>query len=647
VATLLLRLVTGLVRAQRLVNGAVLHDGRLTSSACAAPVTVGWFRPRVILPAAWPNWAQGKLEAVLIHEGEHARRRDPLLQGLSLLNRAVFWFHPAAWWLDCHLSALAEQACDDVVLSRGFCANDYSEYLIDMARSVTRAGARVNLTGVAMPGSSLPRRILRIMEQAPVVRVSRTRMTLAAFLCAFSCAAFAASTLDHARPSVLMMTSEQVAAGTPALTAESLVIRTSTEKTAPRGEGIVWKNATLGLLLVSAYQLPESQFVGLPDWADSEYFDVVNSAKTKLDGEYTVFLTQSLLADRFRLAMHDETRQLPYYELVMVAPGKLGPNLHVPMYECDSDAPMGTPASMACGSVSLRRTERTLIYTVNSLTIQQLLSTVAGFGSNEKLDPWGYNRNIDRPVIDHTGLTSKFDLTLEFAPDWPGFEKASGPAAPLSLSKALEDQLGLRLVPRTGPVGIVVVDHVEMPTMDQTPQVGAPSASAPQPFVESIIFEGNRRISSQELASRIFTRPGDPYYDQGLRHDSMALWNSKLFENVDLEVQDSSEHANSKIVIFHLRERPTISFLDYRGIKSVSKSDILDRFRREQLDLVVESLVDRTKVRRAETVIQELLAERGHPNAVVKGGVETIPATNSVRLIFNVDEGATADSPRN
>lgn len=73
----------------------------------------------VILPEHWRQWPQAQLDAVLTHEHEHARRRDPLVQWLALLNRALFWFHPVAWWLERHLSALAEEACDNVVLERG------------------------------------------------------------------------------------------------------------------------------------------------------------------------------------------------------------------------------------------------------------------------------------------------------------------------------------------------------------------------------------------------------------------------------------------------------------------------------------------------------------------------------------------------
>src|SRR6202035_5791555 len=109
------------------------------------------------------------------------------------------WFHPVAWWLERHLSALAEEACDNVVLARGHHPREYAEYLVDMARSVTRSGARLNIAGMAMPGGSLPRRIRQILECGSVPRISRRRLASVGVACAITCTAFAAGTLDHAR----------------------------------------------------------------------------------------------------------------------------------------------------------------------------------------------------------------------------------------------------------------------------------------------------------------------------------------------------------------------------------------------------------------------------------------------------------------
>jgi TonB family protein len=196
---LLARLAIGTVRAHRLVRRAANREGRLTSDACAAPVTVGWLNPTVILPEHWPRWPQAQLNAVLTHEDEHARRRDPLVQWLALLNRAVFWFHPLAWWLERRLSALAEEACDAAVLARGHDPFQYSEYLLEMARVVRQTGARVNVVGMAMPGAFLPQRIRRILEGGPAQRISRVRIVCVAVACAVVSTVFTAGAVDYAQ----------------------------------------------------------------------------------------------------------------------------------------------------------------------------------------------------------------------------------------------------------------------------------------------------------------------------------------------------------------------------------------------------------------------------------------------------------------
>lgn len=192
------RLVTGTVRARMLVWRADGLDGRLTSDACAAPITVGALKPVVILPDGWKQWSQAQLDAVLAHESEHATRRDPLVQWLALFNRAVFWFHPLAWWLSRRLSALAEEACDDAVLAGGHDPMEYTECLLGLARSVRESGARISAVGMAMPGAYLPQRIRRIVEGVPMQRVSRVRMISIAVVCAAVSIVFTTCAIGYA-----------------------------------------------------------------------------------------------------------------------------------------------------------------------------------------------------------------------------------------------------------------------------------------------------------------------------------------------------------------------------------------------------------------------------------------------------------------
>jgi hypothetical protein len=193
---LLTRLALGSVHARRLVRAAIQRDGRLISVSCAAPITVGWLRPAVILPESSRQWTGGRIEAAMAHEAEHARHRDPLVQWLALLNRAVFWFHPLAWWLERHLAALAEEACDDAVLARGHDPRQYSEFLLDLANSVMRSGQRVNALGMTMPGHFLARRIPYILAQARPARISTLRIACAGAICLCASGLFAAVTLE-------------------------------------------------------------------------------------------------------------------------------------------------------------------------------------------------------------------------------------------------------------------------------------------------------------------------------------------------------------------------------------------------------------------------------------------------------------------
>ena len=152
-------------------------------------------------------------------------------------------------------------------------------------------------------------------------------------------------------------------------------------------------------------------------------------------------------------------------------------------------------------------------------------------------------------------------------------------------------------------------------------------------------FEGNRRIRSDTLRARIFTKDGDPYNADELNRDFQALWNTGYFENITLTVEDDPRDPTVKIVTFHLQERPTIRRINYKGNKSVSESDILDRFKDRKVGLSVESQFDPTKIKKAEVVIKELLAEHGRQYATVKATYEKVAASNAVVLTFNIVEG--------
>jgi hypothetical protein len=131
-------------------------------------VTLGLWAPVVILPPDWTEWDEAEFAAVLAHEEEHVRRRDPLVAFITLINRAVFWFHPLSWWLRREISALSEQACDAAVVSRGHDKDHYAAILLRFARASAVTGGRIAPFGTTMPGAGLTRRLRMLETSSPL-----------------------------------------------------------------------------------------------------------------------------------------------------------------------------------------------------------------------------------------------------------------------------------------------------------------------------------------------------------------------------------------------------------------------------------------------------------------------------------------------
>ena len=153
--------------------------------------------------------------------------------------------------------------------------------------------------------------------------------------------------------------------------------------------------------------------------------------------------------------------------------------------------------------------------------------------------------------------------------------------------------------------------------------------------IYSIRVIGERRIPRETILARMFTHSGDTYDPVSIERDFNSLWNTGYFEDLRIEREDSEKGI---ILNVFVRERPTIREINYKGNSSVSTSDILDRFKKEKVGLSVEGQYDPTKIKRAETVLKELLAEHGHQFATVKTDVKTIPP-QSVQINFSIKEG--------
>ncbi len=184
----LVRLAFGYLFTRRLVRAAARieqpgDDALFESTWITVPMTVGWRRPKILLPADWRDWDVAKLDAVLAHERTHIRRADWAIALLAGINRSIFWFHPLAWWLERRLGILAEQACDDAALLLINSREPYAQALLDMAAAVKTGQGRLVWEAMAMAkANEVRKRIERILDETRQIPRGLTRLRWAGLL---------------------------------------------------------------------------------------------------------------------------------------------------------------------------------------------------------------------------------------------------------------------------------------------------------------------------------------------------------------------------------------------------------------------------------------------------------------------------------
>lgn len=237
-------------------------------------------------------------------------------------------------------------------------------------------------------------------------------------------------------------------------------------------------NMPLRELVRFAFAVQDFQLDGLPAWAANERYDITAKAANDLPPALPgatnpmVQMFRSLLIERFKLATHNETRDMPIYALVRLRPDRLGPRLEQSTLDCQAIITAAQAAARAGGpaptppppdekgrpSCGIRGGFGTL--TGNGFPIGQLVNTLSQL--------------VKRTVVDRTGLTGVWAFDLKFAMDPaqlpfappPGERPpAPDPDSP-SIFAAVEEQLGLKLESTRGPVDMVIVDRLERPTVD-------------------------------------------------------------------------------------------------------------------------------------------------------------------------------------
>lgn len=216
------------------------------------------------------------------------------------------------------------------------------------------------------------------------------------------------------------------------------------------------QNVWLRFLIQWAWNVKDFQISGGPGWAGSDRYDI-NATKGATAGlEQTRLMLQSLLEDRFQLKLHRESKESQVYALMPAKSGmKLRPSSEGSCIPRSQAAGQATDPKKLCGHVewSRRSVEGT------SISMEELITTLSQI--------------LQRPVLDKTGFTSRFDAHAEWTADQstpglvaPGLPPDAASTDPngKSIFTALQEQLGLRLESTKGPVEFLVIDHLERPS---------------------------------------------------------------------------------------------------------------------------------------------------------------------------------------
>ena len=428
----------------------------LLSPSSLEPGVFGIFRPALLWPISISEHLDDShLDAVLAHELCHVKRQDNLAAALHMLVESVFWFHPLVWWLGARLMEERERACDEAVIELGNGRHVYAESILKVCEFCLSSPVTC-VSGVT--GSDLKRRMVHIMTDRTVRKLSFTRRLL---LWTAACLALIVPVVYGLFNPISGRADSEVG-GAPKYV--NVSIKPHPQETNGAGKTKVMmslmdtsftaEGVSPQTLIQLAYRIQDTQIVEAPQWLSSAKFDI-NAKMDKTTADQLQKLPenqqsaiggqmlQGLLADQFKLKVHQEARDLPVYELSVMEGGsklrKTADDNHGFMrFDMGGLRSDGTPLHLLAEQLSMR---------------------------------------VGRTVVDKTGLTGNYAYTLHWTPDadeqarihrgdpFPGGLSSSNSSAPPLLT-ALQEQLGLTLQPSTDRVQVLVIDHIEQPQRD-------------------------------------------------------------------------------------------------------------------------------------------------------------------------------------
>jgi bla regulator protein BlaR1 len=423
----------------------------MSSPALLEPGVFGVLRPVLLLPEGIAERLMPEqLKAIVAHELCHVRYHDNLAAAVHMLAEALFWFHPLVWWIGKRLVDERERGCDEEVLRLGNEPSVYASGILKVCELYLESPFAC-VAGIA--GSNLRKRIRGIMLHRNAHKLDSGRKLLLAV----------AGTVAVAGPLVIgVLNAPQIRAQSQTTVSpaafEVASIRAGQEKSRPTRRinptGIEYTGFTLRMLISDAYNVIGFSVSNADsrtrDLLDRGTFDIAAKTDREVSKEQLMRMLQTLLADRFKLTVHRESKAEPVYKLVVAANG---PKLQKPSAEGEPVCALGGEGGAVCHNM-----------------------TMPAFSSY-------LTDRMGRVVLDLTGLKEAYDFTLKLD-GVPGLNQmreamASGTdpgeakralAASMrnwsssSIFSDIQKQLGLKLEADKGPVDHLVIDHVEKPS---------------------------------------------------------------------------------------------------------------------------------------------------------------------------------------
>ena len=431
-------------------NGVPVLESQTMHGDGVEPGVIGLWRQAILLPKGLDqSLPSEQLQAVLLHEWHHARRRDNLTAALHMAVEAVCWFHPVVWWIGRRLIEERERACDQAVLDQA-AAQDYAEAILNVCKWYRPAPIQC-VAGVT--GADLRARIETVLHGTPPSPLSDTRRVLlgaawpALVLVPLLAGLFTAPPLFAQQGNSFLGLTTTADKKFEVATIKRSPSDAQGARLGPPGKGAISiVNLLLRNIVVQSFRTQRPMVFGGPSWIDEERFDIVGKGPDPTVSNPEVWeMMRSLLIERFHLKYHTEERDMAVFALTV---GKSGHKL-IPGEQgrCASELKQGR----LCGDI-LVPPFGTGMY---NMPIGALIT--------------GIGARAGRPIVDRTGLAGRYDINLSWMPEGMTPERlAEIPPEirpqEMGLFEAIERQAGLKLEPSRAPIPVLVIDSIDHPT---------------------------------------------------------------------------------------------------------------------------------------------------------------------------------------